>query len=96
MNKYQAIIKFSIDDDFMSLIPEHREFINELIESNFIDQYVVSMESQHIWITVSADTKAEVKKVLSQSPIYKYWKIKVEELVVIDGQLHRLPAVQLN
>lgn len=96
MNKFQAIIKFTMDEDFMTLIPEHREFINGLIEKNFIDQYVVSMESQHIWITVSAETKAEVKEQLSQSPIFKYWKLKIEELVVIDGQLHRLPAVQLN
>lgn len=96
MNKYQAIIKFSVDDEFMSLIPAHREFINGLIEKNFIDQYVVSMESQQAWITISAENKSEVKAQLSQSPIAKYWKMKVEELVVVDGQLHRLPAVQLN
>lgn len=96
MNKYQAIIKFTVDDEFMSLIPAHREFINGLIEKNFIDQYVVSMESQQVWITVSAENKAEVKEQLSHSPIAKYWKMKVEELVVVDGQLHRLPAVQLN
>lgn len=96
MKKYQVTIKFSMDDEFMSLIPSHREYINSLIENNAIDQYVVTMESQKIWITVSAQNKKQVKKYLSGSPIYKYWKFEIEELVVVDGQLHRLPAVQLN
>ncbi|MGN6437332.1 MAG: hypothetical protein ACTHMM_12395 [Agriterribacter sp.] len=96
MKKYQVTIKFSMDDEFMTLIPKHREYINSLIEDNVIDQYVVTMESQKIWITVSAENKRKVKKYLSGSPIYKYWKFEIEELVVVDGQLHRLPAVQLN
>lgn len=96
MKKFQVTIKFNMDDEFMSLIPKHREYINSLIETNVIDQYVVTMESQKIWITVSAQNKREVKKYLSKSPIYKYWKFEIEELVVVDGQLHRLPAVQLN
>lgn len=85
-----------MDDDFMSLIPKHREYINTLIESNVIDQYVVTMESQKIWITFSAKNKREVKKHLTGSPLFKYWTFEIEELVVVDGQLHRLPAVQLN
>lgn len=85
-----------MDDEFMSLIPKHREYINTLIESNVIDQYVVTMESQKIWITFSSKNKREVKKYLTGSPLFKYWKFEIEELVVVDGQLHRLPAVQLN
>lgn len=85
-----------MDDNFMSLIPKHREYINTLIESNVIDQYVVTMESQKIWITFSAKNKREVKKHLTGSPLFKYWTFEIEELVVVDGQLHRLPAVQLN
>jgi len=54
------------------------------------------MESQKIWITFSAKNKREVKKYLAGSPLYKYWTFEIEELVVVDGQLHRLPAVQLN
>jgi hypothetical protein len=96
MKKFQATIKFTMDDEFMSLIPKHREYINTLIESNVSDQYVVTMESQKIWITFSAKNKREVKKHLNGSPLFKYWKFEIEELVVVDGQLHRLPAVQLN
>jgi len=80
----------------MQLVPEHRSFINDLIEKGVIDHYVVTMESQRVWITINAKGKREVKKILSKSPLFKYWKMEIEELFVIDGQHYRLPAVQLN
>jgi len=83
-------------DEFMQLVPEHRSFINDLIEKGVIDHYVVTMESQRVWITINAKGKREVKKILSKSPLFKYWKMEIEELFVIDGQHYRLPAVQLN
>lgn len=48
MKKYQATIHFEMDDDFMSLIPEHREYISSLIRTGVIDQYLVSMETQRV------------------------------------------------
>ena len=33
MNKFQAIIKFTLDDDFMTLVPPHRTYINYLINN---------------------------------------------------------------
>ncbi|MBL0133867.1 MAG: hypothetical protein IPP79_07600 [Chitinophagaceae bacterium] len=62
MKKFQATIHFEMDDDFMSLIPSHRVYINSLIEKGIIDQYVVSMETQRLWITMSGEDKADVEK----------------------------------
>ena len=80
----------------MQHIPEHSEIINSLIDEQVIDHYVVSMEIQTAWITMNAKNKREIKTYLSPSPLYKYWKIEVHELMVWDGQNYRLPAVQLN
>lgn len=96
MKKFQVTINFRMDDEFMQMIPSHREYINSLIDKTVIDQYAVTMESQTIWITFSAKNKREVKKYLAGSPLFKYWEFQVEELIVVDGQLHRLPALQLN
>ena len=96
MKKFQVTIQFTMDEEFMSLIPEHRKYVDALIEKNIIDQYAVSMESQTIWITISSDSKAEIEEYLSGSPLYRYWQYKISELVVLDGLLHRLPAVRLN
>ena len=97
MKKFQVTIHFEMDDDFMSLVPSHRVYINSLIEKGIIDQYLVSMETQRVWITFSATDKADIEQRLKKSPIYKYWiTVEVDELFVIDGQHYRLPVLQMN
>lgn len=96
MKKFQAIIKFTMDEEFMNFIPAHRTYINFLINKDVIDLYAVSMESQTCWITLNANSKAEVDNYLSKTPLYKYWTYVIEELFVYDSSQYRLPAVQLN
>jgi hypothetical protein len=96
MKKYQAIISFEMDEDFMSLVPPHRTYINYLLNKGIIDTYAVSMEVQKSWITINANTKKEVEDYLDKSPLNKYWNYEIVELFVYDSQSTRLPAVQLN
>lgn len=85
-----------MDDDFMTLIPPHRTYINYLINKNIIDSYAVSMETQTCWITLNIASKKEADAILKKSPINKYWTYTVEELFVYDSQQYRLPSLQLN
>ncbi len=96
MKKYQAIISFEMDEEFMSLVPPHRTYINYLLNKGIIDSYAVSMEVQNSWITLNANTKKEVEDILDKSPLSKYWNYEIVELFVYDSQSTRLPAVQLN
>ena len=94
--KFQVTIHFEMDDEFMSLVPPHRVYINSLIDKGIIDYYSVSMETQRCWIIMNAHTKKEVNKYLTESPLSKYWTIEVDELFVYDAQNYRLPALQMN
>ncbi len=96
LNKYQVTIRFEMDDDFMSFVPPHRVYINSLIEKNIIDYYSVSMETQRSWWIINAANKNEVEEYLTESPLYKYWTVEIDELFVYDSQTYRLPALQLN
>ncbi|HVZ55434.1 MAG TPA: hypothetical protein VG870_02140 [Chitinophagaceae bacterium] len=96
MAKYQVTIQFDMDDGFMNLVPPHRTYINYLINKGSIDQYVVSMETQRTWITMTAENKDEVEQLLRKSPLFGYWIYEIDELFVLDGQLYRLPAMQPN
>lgn len=95
-SKYQVTIHFDMDDEFMSLVPPHRVYINSLIDKGTVDYYSVSMETQRCWMIVNAATKKEVEDYLLQTPLYKYWTIEIDELFVYDSQIYRLPALQLN
>ena len=96
LNKFQVTIHFEMDDEFMTLVPPHRVYINSLIEKGVIDYYSVSMETQRCWIIVNANTKKEVNGHLQKSPLKKYWTSEIDELFVYDAQNYRLPALQLN
>lgn len=96
MRKFQVTIQFQMNDNFAALVPSHRTYINRLISKGVIDHYVVTMETQRVWITFSAEDKSEVDRYLSKSPLYKFWTYEINELFVVDGMLYRLPHVQLN
>jgi hypothetical protein len=96
MKKYQAIISFDMDEEFMTLVPPHRTYINHLLTKGVIETYTVSMETQQSWIVVNANTKLDVEDLLKASPLFKYWSMEIVELFVYDSQSNRLPAVQLN
>jgi hypothetical protein len=96
MNKYVVTADFEWKDEAIQVIPEHREYINTLIDDQVIEHYAVSMEVQKVWIIINAKNKTEVKKILSKTPFKKYWKLVVHELIIWDGQNYRLPVVQLN
>jgi len=95
-NKYQVTIHFEMDNEFMSFVPPHRMYINNLIEKGIIEYYSVSMETQRCWIIINAISKKEVTNYLKESPLYKYWTVEIDELFVYDAQNYRLPAVQFN
>ena len=96
MKKYQVSIHFEMDNEFMGLVPTHRTYINYLINKEIVDQYAVSMETHRVWITLNAEGKYQIEKILEKSPLYKLWTLEIDELFVLDGQLYRLPAVQPN
>ncbi|HMU46149.1 MAG TPA: hypothetical protein PKC72_07270 [Chitinophagaceae bacterium] len=96
MPKYQVTIQFEMNDEFMQLVPEHRTYINSLINTLVIDHYAVSIETQRAWITINAENKEEVEKMLSKSPLFRFWNFEIDELFVLDGQHYRLPEVNLN
>lgn len=96
MRKFQVTIQFEMNDEFSTLVPPHRLYINRLIEKGIIDHYVVSMETQRVWITFSAEDKEAVENYLSKSPLSRFWDFEINELFVVDGLHYRLPILQMN
>ena len=66
MPKYQVTIHFEVNDEFMTLVPPHRTYINFLINKGTIDHYAVTMETQRAWVTMNADDKKHAEKILKR------------------------------
>jgi hypothetical protein len=96
MKKFQVTIQFITDKEFTDLVPAHKTFINYLINKEVIEHYAVSMESQRIWITLSAEDRPAIEKILCQSPLFPYFTYEADELFALDGQNYRLPTLQMN
>lgn len=96
LSKFQVTIRFYMIEEFMTLVPAHRVYINDLIDKNIIDYYAVSMETRRSWMIINAADKKEVQHCLEQSSLHNYWTIEIDKLFVYDSQAYRLPALQLN
>ncbi|HVZ96355.1 MAG TPA: hypothetical protein VG847_05735 [Chitinophagaceae bacterium] len=96
MKTFLVNINFTFTEDFMQHVPEHRKYINMLINTNVIESYAVSMESQRSWIIINAESKEKVSQIISKSPLYQFWTYEIDELFVYDSQNFRLPKVELN
>ncbi|MFY7828661.1 MAG: hypothetical protein ACOVQ4_16150 [Flectobacillus sp.] len=96
MRKYQVIFQFELDEELLSKVPQHRNYIGELIQKGIIDSYAVSAESTQGWIIMNANSKQEVFQTLEKSPIYHKWTLEVEQLVIYDSQLYRFPKLVMN
>jgi hypothetical protein len=96
MAKFQITGSFTVDESFGTYIPEHRKYINSLINKNIIEHYVVSMESQQIWVTLSADSKAAAEQIVLGMPLEKYLQYEIVEVFITDGLYYRWPTLALN
>lgn len=85
-----------MDDAFMELLPDHRTYINYLMNKGIIETYAVSMETQTVWITMNVPNKETAAKYMDKMPLYKYWQYNIEALFMYDSTQYRFPALQLN
>ena len=84
------------DEQFFNLIPAHRMLINEMIEKGVIKQYTINAARTKGWILFNCRNKHEVLVALQKMPIYKLIKYKIHEIMIADGELYRLPKMNLN
>ena len=62
----------SFDEDFIALIPKHRDFINRLLADHIIEAYAISADRSRGWVTMNGESAAAVQAVVEQFPLYHY------------------------
>ena len=87
----------SFDEDFIALIPSHREFINRLLAEHVIEAYAISADRSRGWVTMHGDDAAAVQALVEQFPLYGYLRqIEIDELFIFDSAAARFPHISLN
>jgi len=81
---------------FISQIPEHRKYINELIAERVVLSYAINIQRSQGWITLVAENMEKVEEIIQKSPIFRYLNFEIHELMVYDAEHLRFPRMILN
>ena len=92
-----VLLPESFDDDFIALIPRHRDFINRLLNEKIIETYAISSDRSRGWVTINGDDEAAVRAVVEQFPLYHFMHgVEIDELFIFDTVASRFPHISLN
>ncbi|GAB3309947.1 hypothetical protein GCM10027511_22750 [Hymenobacter humi] len=85
------------DEEFIALIPSHRDFINQLLNEKVVEVYAISSDRSRGWVTMNGDNAAAVQAVVEQFPLYHYLHgVEIDELFIFDSAASRFPHISLN
>ncbi len=66
--------------DFLSLIPEQREYVASLLERGTLSSYALALDRSRIWTTVRASSDEEVMAIVDHFPLRRYLSYDIIEL----------------
>ena len=85
------------DEEFIALIPRHRDFINRLLNEKIVEVYAISSDRSRGWVTINGEDAAAVQAVLEQFPLYRFlYGVEIDELFIFDSVASRFPHISLN
>ncbi|TAF76809.1 MAG: hypothetical protein EAZ53_03350 [Bacteroidetes bacterium] len=98
MAQYMVSINLpeSIDNNFVSLIPDQRVYVDTLIAKGTILSYSLSVDRTKLWIIFSCQNEKEVAKYLNRFPIAEYLEYEIIELLFHNSPEMVFPAISLN
>lgn len=87
----------AFNEEFIALIPRHRDFINRLLNEKIVEVYAISSDRSRGWVTINGDDVAAVQAVVEQFPLYRFMHgVEIDELFIFDSTASRFPAINLN
>jgi len=69
-----------LTEDFLKLIPEQRQVVDELLTNGKIYFYSLAFDRSRLWVGIRADNETEVWNILYSFPLIEYMNADVFEL----------------
>ncbi|MDB5271126.1 MAG: hypothetical protein JWP58_4166 [Hymenobacter sp.] len=87
----------AFNEDFIAVIPRHRDFINRLLNEKIVESYAISSDRSRGWVTMNGDDAAAVQALVEQFPLYRFLRgVEIDELFIFDSTASRFPHINLN
>ncbi|MCB0726870.1 MAG: hypothetical protein KDD00_05365 [Ignavibacteriae bacterium] len=98
--KYEFMVEIDLPqamtEEFISLIPEQRSVVSELLSDKVLTSYSVSLESRKLWTTIIGESENDIAEVLMDFPIIEYCEYKIFRLTFHNNAGFIIPQFSLN
>lgn len=95
----QYMVEFEIlfpnDPEFLELIPEQREKVNQLFHEGKLLSYSLNLERSRLWAIFSMNNESKLINVIDSLPLSRFMDYEYEELM-FHNSLHMIPSISLN
>ncbi len=85
-----------LTEEFMDLIPEQREEVNNLFQAGIFTGYTLALDRSKLWITLLGKDEEQVMEVLARLPLMPYFRVEIYPLAFHNAARVVLPALSLN
>jgi hypothetical protein len=98
LSDFMAIIALPPDppEEFFSLIPAQRAYVNQMIRKGVITSYSLSLDRSQLWVTLRAHSEEEVVEVVAKFPLIRWMEIEIQPLMFRETAVTSMPPVSLN
>ena len=86
----------TLTEEFMGLIPEHRQMVNKMFQKGVFTSYTLSLDRSKLWIILLGDDEEAVMSQLAKLPLMPYFRVEIYPLAFHNAARVVLPAVSLN
>ncbi|MFN0049284.1 MAG: hypothetical protein ACKVOU_09190 [Cytophagales bacterium] len=92
----QITLPAFLEEDFLALIPEHRVYIDQLMNDGIITSYSLALDRSTVWITFNSKSEKAVNKIINSFPISHFIEFDVLELAFHNSATVFFPSLSLN
>jgi muconolactone delta-isomerase len=85
-----------ITEEFLNLLPRHRQVVNRLFAEGKLLMYAVNEERSRWWCSVKAEDEFQVMDILSEMPLIRFLDPQISPLMFYNGTEQLLPGISLN
>jgi len=90
------ILPETLTEEFISLIPQQRFVVKRLLEKNIILNYSLAADRTKLWIAFDAKDEDHVRRIIKRFPLFKFMKVKIDELAYVESKIMNFPELVWN